>query len=147
MLPETREGDQQRSVFAEARRMVTWHYQWIIVNEFLPQIVGASLVQRHPDARAGASTRRDAGEQSIPVEFQAAAYRFGHSMVRPSYRANLAGDGGAAVLRLHLRPGRGGAGRSGRSARRRARAAAVHRLADVLRFRRRPDRQRAAEQD
>jgi hypothetical protein len=28
------------------------------------------------------------------VEFQAAAYRFGHSLVRPSYRANLAGDAG-----------------------------------------------------
>ena len=28
------------------------------------------------------------------MEFQAAAYRFGHSIVRPSYRANLAGDGG-----------------------------------------------------
>jgi len=28
----------------------------------------------------------------IPIEFQGAAYRFGHSMVRPSYRANLAGD-------------------------------------------------------
>ena len=28
----------------------------------------------------------------MPVEFQGAAYRFGHSMVRPSYRANLAGD-------------------------------------------------------
>ena len=32
------------------------------------------------------------GAQSIPVEFQGAAYRFGHSLVRPSYRANLAGD-------------------------------------------------------
>src|SRR5262249_58158594 len=30
----------------------------------------------------------------MPVEFQGAVYRFGHSMVRPSYRANLAGDGG-----------------------------------------------------
>jgi hypothetical protein len=28
----------------------------------------------------------------IPVEFQGAAYRFGHTMVRPSYRANLGGD-------------------------------------------------------
>ena len=31
----------------------------------------------------------------MPVEFQAARYRFGHSLVRPSYRANLAGDNGA----------------------------------------------------
>jgi hypothetical protein len=28
----------------------------------------------------------------IPIEFQGAAYRFGHTLVRPSYRANLAGD-------------------------------------------------------
>jgi hypothetical protein len=25
----------------------------------------------------------------MPIEFGAAAYRFGHSMVRPSYRANF----------------------------------------------------------
>jgi hypothetical protein len=28
----------------------------------------------------------------MPVEFQGACYRFGHSMVRPSYRANLKGN-------------------------------------------------------
>ncbi len=28
----------------------------------------------------------------MPVEFQGAAYRFGHSLVRPSYRANMLGD-------------------------------------------------------
>jgi hypothetical protein len=28
----------------------------------------------------------------MPVEFQGAAYRFGHTLVRPSYRANLRGD-------------------------------------------------------
>ena len=33
-------------------------------------------------------------QQGIPVEFQTAAYRFGHSQVRPSYRAKLAGDNG-----------------------------------------------------
>jgi hypothetical protein len=36
----------------------------------------------------------------IPVEFQAGAYRFGHSMVRPSYRANLAGDTGHPFFAL-----------------------------------------------
>jgi len=32
------------------------------------------------------------GQAFIPVEFQGACYRFGHSMVRPSYRANLKGN-------------------------------------------------------
>jgi hypothetical protein len=93
MLAETREGDAQRSVFEQARRVVTWHYQWIVVNEFLPQIIGASLVRDILTRGRRFYTPR-AGQQSIPVEFQGAAYRFGHSMVRPSYRANLAGDVG-----------------------------------------------------
>ena len=40
-------------------------------------------------------------EPMVTVEFQGAAYRFGHSMVRPSYRANLAGnaDGSTRLLR------------------------------------------------
>jgi hypothetical protein len=40
------------------------------------------------------SYRPPAGQQFMPVEFQTGVYRFGHSMVRPSYRANLAGDPG-----------------------------------------------------
>ena len=33
--------------------------------------------------------RPPAGNAFMPIEFGAAAYRFGHSMVRPSYRANF----------------------------------------------------------
>jgi hypothetical protein len=40
----------------------------------------------------------------IPVEFQAAAYRFGHSMVRPSYRANLHGDNGKPFFGMVFDP-------------------------------------------
>jgi Animal haem peroxidase len=87
------ESTQLRNVFAEARRLVTWHYQWIIVNEFLPTIVGSALVSDIL-SRGRRYYRPRAGEQSIPVEFSGAAYRFGHSIVRPSYRANLTGDGG-----------------------------------------------------
>lgn len=87
------DGSRRQNVFAAARRLVIWHYQWIIVNEFLPEIVGASLVNEIL-ARGRRFYRARPGEQSIPVEFQTAAYRFGHSMVRPSYRANLAGDSG-----------------------------------------------------
>ena len=31
-------------VFAEARRLTTWHYQWLILNEFLPLFVGQPMV-------------------------------------------------------------------------------------------------------
>ena len=78
-------------VYQEARRLATWHYQWIIVNEFLPTIVGPALVNDIL-SRGARFYRPRPGEQSIPVEFQGAAYRFGHTLVRPSYRANLAGD-------------------------------------------------------
>ena len=72
---------------------MTWHYQWIIVHEFLPAIIGAPLVSDILN-RGRRFYRPNPGEQSIPVEFQGAAYRFGHSLVRPSYRANLLGDNG-----------------------------------------------------
>ena len=45
----------------------------------------------------------------IFVEFQGAAYRFGHSMVRPSYRANLAGDEGQAFFGMIFDPSQEGA--------------------------------------
>jgi hypothetical protein len=77
-------------VFAGARRLLTWHYHWLILHEFLPLFVGQSRV----DAILAAGRRfyQPNGDAFIPVEFQGAAYRFGHSMVRPSYRANLLGD-------------------------------------------------------
>jgi len=92
-LAERDDDDRRRSVFLEARRLVRWHYQWIIVHEFLPQIAGASVVNDIL-TRGSRFYRPRSGQTSMPVEFQAAAYRFGHSMVRPSYRANLAGDQG-----------------------------------------------------
>jgi len=80
-------------LFARARQLVTWHYQWIIVNQFLPAIIGPQLVTQILQGGRRFYRPRP-GQHSIPVEFQGAAYRFGHSMVRPSYRANAAGDGG-----------------------------------------------------
>jgi hypothetical protein len=48
------------------------------------------------------------GEAVIPVEFQI-AYRFGHSMVRPSYRANFTGDNGEPFFAMVFDPGAAGA--------------------------------------
>jgi hypothetical protein len=78
--------------FDEARRLTTWHYHWMILHEFLPLFVGQAMVD---DILAhGRQFYTPVHDQAfIPVEFQI-GYRFGHSLVRPSYRANLAGDNG-----------------------------------------------------
>jgi len=76
-------------VFEKARQLTTWHYQWLIVHEFLPHFIGQAMV--NDILRNGRRFYRP-DVALIPIEFQGAAYRFGHSMVRPSYRANLAGD-------------------------------------------------------
>jgi Animal haem peroxidase/TAT (twin-arginine translocation) pathway signal sequence len=74
--------------FLIAREVTLWHYQWLLVNEHLPQIAGHAMVNDvlRKGNRHYKPPNRDA---FMPIEFGAAAYRFGHSMVRPSYRANF----------------------------------------------------------
>ena len=84
-----RGGESSEEVFHRARVLTTWHYQWMIVHEFLPLFAGQAMVDDILN-RGRKFYRPDVG--FIPVEFQGAAYRFGHSLVRPSYRANLKGD-------------------------------------------------------
>jgi hypothetical protein len=86
-----RAGRRRSSVdFARARQLTTWHYQWMVVHEILPLFVGQPMVD--DILTQGRRYYLPTGGAFIPVEFQGAAYRFGHSMVRPSYRANMAGD-------------------------------------------------------
>jgi hypothetical protein len=80
------------AVFEDARRMTRWHYQWLILHQFLPQFVGQDLVD--DILKRGRRVYRPKDFAYIPVEFQGACYRFGHSMVRPSYRANMTGNPG-----------------------------------------------------
>jgi hypothetical protein len=82
-------------LFADARRVVTWHYQWIVIHDFLSRLVGPDLLgqvlttsKRTGQARATLSFFAWRSQPFLPVEFTAAAYRFGHSMVRPEYRIN-----------------------------------------------------------
>ena len=93
-------------VFYHARKLTTWHYQWMILHEFLPLFIGQALV--NDILEGGRRFYRPEGAY-IPVEFQGAAYRFGHSMVRPSYRANLAGDEGQAFFGMIFDPSQEGA--------------------------------------
>ncbi len=84
--------------FEAAQRKLRWHYQWVVLNDFLPQIVApAVLAEVLPHIAAGTDVVTDPprvkfyhakDEAFMPLEFSAAAYRFGHSMVRPEYQLN-----------------------------------------------------------
>ncbi len=83
-------------VFLEAQRLTRWHYQWVVVEDYLHRLVGPEVlddilgVDREADPPNLRFYRWD-GEPFIPVEFSAAAFRFGHSQVRARYRLNRAG--------------------------------------------------------
>jgi hypothetical protein len=80
------------------QRLVRWHYQWVVLHDFLPTIVGQEMIfSILPHLKSGRSILVDKPQLRfykfqkkpfIPVEFSVAAYRFGHSMVRPIYRLN-----------------------------------------------------------
>ena len=84
--------------FDEVQKAVRFHYQWVVLHDFLPTIVGLDTL-RHifGTAKDGSvdftqepklrlyKPKKDA---YMPVEFSVAAYRFGHSMIRPIYRLN-----------------------------------------------------------
>lgn len=80
--------------FEEVQQRVRFHYQYVVLNDFLPRIV-------HADVLNGLKTagRYDRSKLAyyhwhtypfMPVEFSVAAYRLGHSMIRPGYRLNNA---------------------------------------------------------
>ncbi len=90
--------------FADVQRKVRWHYQWIVVNDFLTRICGPEIVDEILPHRGQPMPAIDKtprlkfykwrNDPFMPIEFSAAAYRFGHSMVRPIYRLNTKLNGG-----------------------------------------------------
>jgi hypothetical protein len=72
-------------IFVEARKIVTHHYQWAVVNDFLKRVCGMAAVNA---SMAGVAAPLNSPFR-MPVEFAVAAYRFGHSMVRNRYWINF----------------------------------------------------------
>jgi Animal haem peroxidase len=95
--------------YLQARQLTTWHYHWLVLHEFLPLFVGSDMAR--DVLRFGRRFYRvGPGQAFMPVEFQGACYRFGHSMVRPSYRANLKGnDDGSPFFGFIFDPGQNSA--------------------------------------
>jgi hypothetical protein len=91
-------NDSPSEIFAAAQRIVRWHYQWVVLHDFLPKIVGESMlyyVLPHLRHKSSIYKRKPRlhffnwrNDPFMPIEFAAAAYRFGHSMVRSIYRLN-----------------------------------------------------------
>jgi hypothetical protein len=95
-------GLRKDDIFKLAQQTVRWHYQWVVVNDYLRRLVGQEVLDdilvsttyltpgaepvtiREPHLRFY-SWRK---QPYMPVEFSVAAYRFGHSIARPSYLIN-----------------------------------------------------------
>jgi Animal haem peroxidase len=80
------DGVAAADTFGEAQRLTRWHYQWIVVHEFLPLLVGDAVLNDVLDG--GRRYYLPEGRSYIPVEFSDAAYRAGHSQIRSEYQVN-----------------------------------------------------------
>lgn len=90
--------------FTSARRLLRQHYQWIVIHDFLPRIADPSIVKKV--LYSNSVYKPDSHYFFMPLEFTAAAYRFGHSMIRADYDFNLnfntSGDDGTFPASLGL---------------------------------------------
>lgn len=83
------------AVFLWARTELRKIYNWLIINEYLPQICEADTlanVLAHDAPLYKAFLDRTHGDvrsvMALPLEFSVAAFRFGHSQARPDYDWN-----------------------------------------------------------
>jgi hypothetical protein len=84
--------DHPNSKFEEIQKLMRFHYQYVILNDFLPRVIHSSVI-----ADLKSNGKYDKNKLKffpikirafMPVEFSVACYRLGHSMIRPGYRLN-----------------------------------------------------------
>ena len=88
-------ADQPTWDFGRIQKEVRFHYQWMLLHDFLPTIVAPDVIRNilplddkgHVIAqKKNLAYYHFREDPFMPLEFSTAAYRFGHSMVRPGYR-------------------------------------------------------------
>ena len=99
------EGLEGGEAFERARDLVRWHYQWVVLRDFLPRIADPGVVNDVLFGGNAPPRGEHGGDRAspyaldlkhftwknapyMPVEFSVAAYRIGHSMIRPAYVLN-----------------------------------------------------------
>ena len=99
--PGLRGGD----LFKRARDEVRWAYQQIIVDDFLPRIVEAAVIDNFQQTKKYELYPDGPLRKNLPREFVAAAYRFGHSGVRTGYRLQgVPGPNNGTILPIFTNP-------------------------------------------
>jgi len=75
------------ALFDHTKRVVTQHYQWIVLHDFLPKIADQGVLA---DVLNGNSYFKLPQGQTpyVPAEFAFAAFRLGHVMLRTKYEWN-----------------------------------------------------------
>lgn len=88
VLPPSASGEP--SLFERAKKLVTWHYQWIVLNDFLRRLVRADVLDDVLDNGRKFYLFEEVNNATpfMPLEFSVAAYRFGHTLIRAVYDYN-----------------------------------------------------------
>ncbi len=84
--------------FTNARNQTILHYQWVILNDYLPRVVGQAMVTAALHGDLGIYDVNNPNKKVMPVEFSVAAFRFGHSQVRAGYGLNGDPNSGALLF-------------------------------------------------
>jgi Animal haem peroxidase len=91
--------------FDQIQKLVRFHYQYVILNDFLVRIVQSDVLDAlKPTGQYEEKNLKFfhwKNEPFMPVEFSVACYRLGHSMIRPGYRLN---DDDANLLPIFTTP-------------------------------------------
>jgi hypothetical protein len=82
------QGASAAKKFRIARRLVRHHYQWLVVNDYLPTVCKPGVVEKVLLGGPKFYKPLKGGELFAPLEYSVAAYRFGHTMVRGGYDHN-----------------------------------------------------------